>query len=69
MATEPAGYDDTIPTPTEPDEDADQYRQPGGDHAADQLIHSLGAVNESGEALRADGAVAPQKDESKWRGE
>lgn len=64
------GFDETIPTPAEPAEEPDdQYLLPGGDHANEEVIHSLGAVDESGEVLRADGTPAPDKEREKWRGE
>jgi hypothetical protein len=68
LTDEPIGYDDGIATPTGADDAADRYRQ-GCDHVKGHGIHSLRAVNDKGEALRADGAVAPQKDVLTWRGE
>ena len=66
MAVDEMTYDDTIPTPTDPDEDLDPYRVVSGDHAKDETVHSLDAVDEQGQALRTDGTVAPDKDEEKW---
>lgn len=70
LTADPAEFEDTIPTPaTADDGESGPFRIPAGDHATDESIHSLEAVSEQGEALRADGTVAPDKDEEKWRGE